>query len=262
VETVLYFFLTFVGGFFALLIVGAWIHSHWSEIRALFSPVSVESTTQKTKEQELLPRQFHNVSADVAPLVLAIYNSVKRYKDLYLTNLNSRYYFTARSKRYELTITLSPVGSKKYSVYAVLEGEHPHEFTIDHQRKFKTKNSKITENDIAPFLQPLSFFTRVTAKPGILSADRTLDQDTLLENWPQVLSAFIRLGHFLMDTEARQKILEAADVLCPYCRGEFIAKDDTVSCRECKTRHHQECWDEVGRCSVFGCGHKSEIVIT
>ena len=83
-----------------------------------------------------------------------------------------------------------------------------------------------------------------------------------MENWPQVLSAFIRLGRFLMDTEVRQKILEAADVLCPYCRGEFTTKDDTVSCRECNTRHHKECWEEVGRCSVFGCRSKSEIVIT
>ncbi len=265
VETFLYIILFSVFGLFILLIIGAWLHSRWTEFLEKIVLKRTgrrnSSSTKKTKEQELLPSQFHDVSADLAPIVLAIYDSVKRYKDLSLTNINKHYYFIARSKRYELRITLSPADSKNYFLNAVLEGGHPHEFTVE-QSKFRNKSLEISESDIASFLEALSFFSKVVAKPGILSADRTLQLDTSMENWPQVLSAFIRLGRFLMDTEVRQKILEAADVLCPYCRGEFTTKDDTVSCRECNTRHHKECWEEVGRCSVFGCRSKSEIVIT
>ena len=27
-----------------------------------------------------------------------------------------------------------------------------------------------------------------------------------------------------------------------------------VDCRQCRTPHHRECWDYIGKCSVFGCG--------
>jgi hypothetical protein len=38
---------------------------------------------------------------------------------------------------------------------------------------------------------------------------------------------------------------------CKVC-GESIASD-LVFCRRCKTPHHQECWQYVGVCSVYGC---------
>jgi DNA-binding transcriptional regulator YhcF (GntR family) len=42
--------------------------------------------------------------------------------------------------------------------------------------------------------------------------------------------------------------------LCPFCRQMMERSDDIVHCFACKTAHHEECWNEVSRCSIFGCG--------
>lgn len=42
--------------------------------------------------------------------------------------------------------------------------------------------------------------------------------------------------------------------LCPYCRGTLIQRHQRlVSCSSCKTVHHESCWEEAQRCSIFGC---------
>ena len=41
-------------------------------------------------------------------------------------------------------------------------------------------------------------------------------------------------------------------VVCRVC-GEEI-REGLVFCRRCKTPHHRECWQYVGRCCVFACG--------
>jgi hypothetical protein len=46
------------------------------------------------------------------------------------------------------------------------------------------------------------------------------------------------------------QVLEQA--VCRVC-GEEI-REGLVFCRRCKTPHHRECWQYVGRCSVFACG--------
>lgn len=46
------------------------------------------------------------------------------------------------------------------------------------------------------------------------------------------------------------QVLEQA--VCRIC-GEEI-REGLVFCRRCKTPHHRECWQYVGRCSVFACG--------
>ena len=42
--------------------------------------------------------------------------------------------------------------------------------------------------------------------------------------------------------------------MCPYCRQSMESDDSIVSCFACNTAHHEECWNEVSKCSVFGCG--------
>lgn len=39
---------------------------------------------------------------------------------------------------------------------------------------------------------------------------------------------------------------------CLVC-GDAVS-DQRVECRQCRTAHHKECWDYIGKCSVFGCG--------
>jgi hypothetical protein len=80
---------------------------------------------------------------------------------------------------------------------------------------------------------------------------------------PADLLAFVRVGLELHDqtllsaTEGiaflQQPVAQPLEhVVCQVC-GEQIV-DDLVFCRRCKTPHHRDCWQYVGRCSVFGCG--------
>ncbi len=40
---------------------------------------------------------------------------------------------------------------------------------------------------------------------------------------------------------------------CPYCRTAFEADDAIVACSGCQTKHHADCLEENGGCTVFGC---------
>jgi len=40
---------------------------------------------------------------------------------------------------------------------------------------------------------------------------------------------------------------------CPYCRAPFEPDDEVVACPGCATRHHADCLQENGGCTVFGC---------
>jgi len=40
---------------------------------------------------------------------------------------------------------------------------------------------------------------------------------------------------------------------CPYCRNVIQTEEDVISCDNCKTDHHLECWHEKEGCSVYGC---------
>jgi TM2 domain-containing membrane protein YozV len=42
---------------------------------------------------------------------------------------------------------------------------------------------------------------------------------------------------------------------CPYCRAAFEPDEEIVACLGCATRHHAECLEENGGCTVFGCSH-------
>lgn len=50
------------------------------------------------------------------------------------------------------------------------------------------------------------------------------------------------------------KVNVPTGAICPYCRQSMDPTDDIVSCFACNTAHHEECWNEVSRCSIFGCG--------
>ena len=45
------------------------------------------------------------------------------------------------------------------------------------------------------------------------------------------------------------------DPLCPVC-GSRILREDRVTCRRCRTPHHQDCWEFNGQCSTYACGEK------
>jgi hypothetical protein len=45
---------------------------------------------------------------------------------------------------------------------------------------------------------------------------------------------------------------KSKEEVCPYCRSA-IPKDESVACVLCHTHHHIDCWNEAGRCAVYGC---------
>jgi ketosteroid isomerase-like protein len=40
---------------------------------------------------------------------------------------------------------------------------------------------------------------------------------------------------------------------CPYCQSKIKTGADFIVCSHCGTPHHQECWDENGGCTTYGC---------
>src|SRR5947209_6226509 len=42
-------------------------------------------------------------------------------------------------------------------------------------------------------------------------------------------------------------------MVCPYCRGTVEEGEGSMVCQSCSTPHHQECYDENGGCTLFGC---------
>src|SRR4051812_49881817 len=42
-------------------------------------------------------------------------------------------------------------------------------------------------------------------------------------------------------------------MVCPYCRAGVEEGEGSMVCQGCSTPHHQECYDENGGCTLFGC---------
>ncbi len=72
--------------------------------------------------------------------------------------------------------------------------------------------------------------------------------EAALDLYDQALLTRTRGITFLEQQSAQ--VLEQA--ICRVC-GEEI-REGLVFCRRCKTPHHRECWQYIGRCSVFACG--------
>lgn len=48
-------------------------------------------------------------------------------------------------------------------------------------------------------------------------------------------------------------------MLCPFCQTTIKKSADTIICSVCRTPHHQECWDENGGCTTYGCIKNSHL---
>lgn len=41
--------------------------------------------------------------------------------------------------------------------------------------------------------------------------------------------------------------------VCPYCRASIIEEEPITACVGCGTKHHRDCYEENGGCTIFGC---------
>jgi len=48
---------------------------------------------------------------------------------------------------------------------------------------------------------------------------------------------------------------EAAGRPCPYCRAGLEPGAQAEKCDACNTLHHEDCWDENGGCTTYGCAN-------
>jgi hypothetical protein len=44
-----------------------------------------------------------------------------------------------------------------------------------------------------------------------------------------------------------------AGTVCPICQTGIGSDEATTHCPTCQTPHHQECWNEIGGCAIYGC---------
>ncbi len=46
--------------------------------------------------------------------------------------------------------------------------------------------------------------------------------------------------------------------ICPFCKTEITETDTVKECPVCGIPHHEDCWNENGGCTTFGCSGKDE----
>ena len=107
----------------------------------------------------------------------------------------------------------------------------------------------------------------VVADQGWLYLDCLLpDLDPRYLRW--VLNRMVKAARFYERKPIKIRWLQAErfawtgggkQSLCPYCREEVAeAQADLVACESCQTLHHEECFDEHGGCTIYGCGGASK----
>ena len=117
------------------------------------------------------------------------------------------------------------------------------------------------EKEFAAILERLHYFDSVTVRKDQITGVKTYGRSATIGDWPDALGGFITFARYLLDFEERKDVKVTGEATCPYCRSLIAGQDVIVSCRECKTTHHQDCWEETGRCSIFGCRGRTEIIL-
>lgn len=68
----------------------------------------------------------------------------------------------------------------------------------------------------------------------------------------EVIPAFNSLGA-LAEPAATPPPGPSTGAVCPICQTDIAAGEATTRCPRCEQVHHEECWQEVGGCSTYGC---------
>lgn len=227
----------------------------------LFFLFQAYQSIPKKKRKKVQQEQFQQL-----PEIL--YNSIRRYKDHSRFQLQDYFVARASAKFYKIQLTLSS-RSGPITLLAEIECEHELRFSLDSnegQLKFVVHDPSYrypSTDDLKIFLEPLSFMEKIEVEPGRITAYKTIPKDLSLQQfagtWPSVMGTLIRFCRFLIDFDSRENIKVSGDALCPFCRSE-LSGSGIVSCKMCMTRHHAECWEETGRCSIFGCTGTTTLV--
>jgi hypothetical protein len=184
------------------------------------------------------------------------------------TNAYGQHVWTCHSKLFTFRITLQKL-KLRYGFEITFFCKTPFHFRIRRTvtgnfMKVRESSGKQTaklldQKEISALLQRLLFYDSVTVSQTGITGQKTISGVAGLVDWPKTIGASITFVRFLLNFEDRKESTTPGEALCPYCRGVILAQEKSVSCQECRTTHHQVCWNETDRCSVFGCGSKSEL---
>lgn len=119
------------------------------------------------------------------------------------------------------------------------------------------KDGSLMEREAQALVEPLRFFDRVSVSRSGIFARKIIKREDELQDWHDGLTGIIAFVRYQLDAEKWSEIEVAGQTLCPYCRSAIGEQDEVARCRKCRTVHHEDCWQEQGRCSVFGCGSTS-----
>jgi hypothetical protein len=117
----------------------------------------------------------------------------------------------------------------------------------------------LAEKEIPALIRRLRFYDSVEVSTTNITGTKIFSNVAGLAEWPQTIGASITFVRFLLNHEERKESTKQGEALCPYCKSTITDQEKSVSCNQCRTIHHQPCWNETDRCSVFGCGGKSEL---
>lgn len=113
---------------------------------------------------------------------------------------------------------------------------------------------------VACGLLPLALVAHWKGEPGWLERGLARGVHSLLRVWHGLLLRSRHLGEReLRVVEEPNEVLaleggEAPEApRCPCC-DDPLADLPGVRCQDCDTWHHQDCWDFLGGCSIYGCG--------
>ena len=178
----------------------------------------------------------------------------------------------------ELTVNW-PAGKQRFEMHSRVEGmtfrradwtqvDFGHE-SLDMALVLKAENpqgfSRLLSDGVKWQLERLlTFLPHQRFYCGCLRRELVLRKTGLIKNNAELVQ-FVRFGLELYDqfqltqvdgidfVESQEATL-LDQIHCPVC-GEPI-ESRLVICVDCKTPHHQECWEYNGRCATFACGQE------
>ena len=211
----------------------------------------------------LIEKKFNFLSDPAIEKIAAIIDdSIKRYRDHHKSVMEPSIYWSCTSRRYSFGISLSKL-SGQYAITVTFHCKLPFRFQLEGGTDFHQMNDAASEmlkqKEISALIQPLNYFEFINVSNFGAAARKQFLLVSAMEHWHESLAALIKFVRYLIEYENRLTQY-SGETICPYCRSKIGESDASVSCRECHTIHHRDCWDETGHCSVFGCGSKSEIV--
>lgn len=137
---------------------------------------------------------------------------------------------------------------------------------VDMARDVLSPRARWAIHGLERLVHPGGLYVTVSPERLLTQLDRGLSENT--EALFEAVAETLALRDALAEGVARRRTEgvellddsgsadpDAGPAVCKVC-GEPIDGGPVVVCDACGTPHHRECWEYVGRCSIYGCGCK------